>query len=65
MEATANSIVVDEGGVLLGRLKGGKGQIWEGGIRMPGAVRWPGVVPASSVSDTLVSNTVLKAIKLF
>lgn len=39
-----------------GRLKGSKGQNWEGGLRMPGAVVWPGVAPPNSVSDVLVSS---------
>ena len=32
------------GAPLLGRLRGGKGQVWEGGIRMPGAVVWPALM---------------------
>jgi len=39
-----------------GGLKGSKGQTYEGGIRVPGIVRWPGTVPAGVVSDTLVSS---------
>ena len=31
-------------------------QVYEGGIRMPGAVVWPGVVPQGSSSDELVST---------
>ncbi|XP_055964625.1 arylsulfatase F-like [Sorex fumeus] len=35
-----------------GRFKGGKGMGgWEGGIRVPGIVRWPGQVPAGQVID--------------
>lgn len=34
----------------------GKSSTWEGGIRMPGIVRWPGKVPAGSVSTELVST---------
>ena len=30
-------------------LRGGKGQRWEGGIRVPAIVRWPGVVEPGSV----------------
>ena len=45
-----------ESGKRLGRLKGGKGQLFEGGVRMPGAVAWPGVVRAGSSSSTLVST---------
>jgi len=46
----------DDSGALIGRLRGGKGQVFEGGVRMPGAVLWPGVTPAGAVSDTLVST---------
>uniref|UniRef100_A0ABM5FYM5 Arylsulfatase D-like isoform X2 n=1 Tax=Pogona vitticeps TaxID=103695 RepID=A0ABM5FYM5_9SAUR len=35
-----------------GIYKGGKGMGgWEGGIRVPGIVRWPGMVPANTVLD--------------
>ena len=43
-------------GALLGRLRGGKGQVYEGGVRMPAAVRWPGVTTPGSVTHTLVST---------
>eukprot|EP00939_MAST-03C_sp_MAST-3C-sp1_P005317 g5317.t1 len=49
--------VYDEtSGKLLGRLKGSKGQIFEGGIRMPAAVIWPSIVPQGSSSDVMVST---------
>ena len=35
-------------------LRGEKGHLYEGGIRVPFIVRWPGVVPAGSVSNTPV-----------
>jgi len=35
-----------------GPLKGGKGGFNEGGIRTPMVVRWPGKVPAATLSDT-------------
>ena len=34
-----------------GGLKGGKNSIYEGGIRTPTLIRWPGHVPAGKVSD--------------
>ena len=32
---------------------GGKGELLEGGIRVPAIVRWPGVVPAKSVTNQM------------
>ncbi len=37
-------------------LKSGKGNIHEGGIRVPAIVHWPGVTEAGSTSDQLVST---------
>ena len=38
-------------------LKGSKGMLYEGGIRVPMVVRWPGVVAAGKKSDTPVIGT--------
>ena len=38
-------------------LRGGKGWLYEGGIREPYIVKWPGVTRAHSVSDTPVITT--------
>jgi len=38
-------------------LRGGKGWIYEGGIREPFLIRWPGVTQAGSVSHTPVMST--------
>ena len=38
------------------RLRGGKGQEYEGGVRMPGAAMWPGQIPAGVSTRTLVST---------
>jgi arylsulfatase A len=35
-----------------GNLKGRKTQLWEGGIREPGIIRWPGHITPGQVTDT-------------
>jgi arylsulfatase A-like enzyme len=39
-------------------LRGTKGSLWEGGIRVPFAMQWPGVIPAGQVGgfDTPISS---------
>ncbi|MDA0833106.1 MAG: sulfatase [Planctomycetota bacterium] len=37
-------------------LREGKGTEWEGGIRVPTVMRWPGTIPAGSVCDELAST---------
>ncbi len=56
-----NTVVVflsDNGGVLnhssMGPLRGCKGTLYEGGIREPMAIRWPGTIKAGSVCDETV-----------
>jgi arylsulfatase A-like enzyme len=39
-----------------GPFKGGKGQSWEGGFRVPGIAWMPGFIPAGRVSDNIVST---------
>ncbi|NXO83507.1 STS sulfatase, partial [Sitta europaea] len=39
-----------------GIYKGGKSTNWEGGIRVPGLLRWPGVVQAGAYLDEPTSN---------
>jgi len=38
-----------------GPLRGGKGSLFEGGIRVPCIVRWPGVVPRGTVCDEFLT----------
>jgi arylsulfatase A-like enzyme len=44
-----------------GPLRGGKHSEWEGGFREPFLVRWPGKVPAGTVSDQVICLTDLLA----
>jgi arylsulfatase len=37
-----------------GPLREGKGTVWEGGIRVPCLMRWPGRLPAGTVSDAMI-----------
>jgi len=39
-----------------GPFREGKGTTWEGGVRVPMIVRWPGVVKPGSVTDALAAN---------
>ena len=43
----------DNGGVpyVVKPLRGSKGLLYEGGLRVPGAIRWPGVIPAGKTYD--------------
>jgi arylsulfatase A len=38
-------------------LRGGKSQLYEGGIRIPLVIRWPGTIPAGTVSNQYTMNT--------
>jgi arylsulfatase A len=37
-------------------LRSGKGTTWEGGMRVPGLMRWPGVIPAGTVTDKVAGT---------
>jgi arylsulfatase len=37
-------------------LREGKGTHWEGGTRVPCIMRWPGVIPAGTVTNNIASN---------
>jgi arylsulfatase A-like enzyme len=56
-----NGASTDFRGLRNGGLRGQKVSLYEGGIRMPFVVRWPGRVPAGRVD----SETVLTAVDLF
>jgi arylsulfatase A-like enzyme len=48
---------MDAGLAINGPLKGGKHSEWEGGFREPFLVRWPGKVPAGTVSEQVICLT--------
>lgn len=48
---------VEAGLAINGPLRGGKHSEWEGGFREPFLVRWPGKVPAGTVSDQVICLT--------
>ncbi len=59
---TDNTLVIftsDNGawGTDMGPLRGEKGHLWEGGIRVPWIVRWPGHVEPESLCSTPVIST--------
>ena len=57
----ANTLVIftsDNGGLLAngannGPWRSGKGHMYEGGLRVPGAARWPGVIKPSTTADRI------------
>ncbi len=57
-----NTLVIflsDNGGTGIGDntpLRGGKAQMFEGGLRVPCLVRWPGVIPAGRVCDEFLTT---------
>lgn len=48
--------ILDLGHNPSGRFRGMKSDSWEGGHRIPFLVRWPGVIPAGSVTDALTCD---------
>ena len=58
-ESTATAIKADL--AINGSLRGGKHSEWEGGFREPFIVRWPGKVPANTISDQIICLTDLLA----
>lgn len=53
--------LVDAGHQPSGPYRGHKGDVWEGGHRVPLVIRWPGSVPSATSSDRLISLTDLFA----
>ncbi len=53
----SSSEAIKAGLAINGPLRGGKNSEWEGGFREPFIVRWPGRVPAGTVSDQVICLT--------
>jgi N-acetylgalactosamine-6-sulfatase len=61
---TIIAFLSDNGGTGVGRnapLRGGKSRVWEGGIRVPCLMRWPGVIKAGSETPQTAANMDLAA----
>lgn len=56
VENTLIIFTCDNGGGDRTPLKGGKGNLYEGGIRVPFVAKWPGKIPAGSVSNEFCST---------
>ncbi|XP_070545921.1 arylsulfatase H-like [Ptychodera flava] len=54
-EVSGSTGVVENSAGELVRLRGGKVGVFEGGVRIPGIIRWDGVIPANTESRALVS----------
>ena len=52
-----SATAIKAGLAINGPLRGGKHSEWEGGFREPFIVRWPGKVPAGTVSDQIICLT--------
>src|SRR5690606_21148081 len=39
-----------------GPLRDGKGSTWEGGVRVPGIIRWPGHIPSNRRIDAVAAT---------
>jgi arylsulfatase A len=69
---TKDTLVIftsDNGGLpyVVNPLRGSKGLLYEGGLRVPGAVSWPGTIPAGKTYDEPVASidfmpTILEAV---
>ena len=53
-KSNTQALAMDAGLKINGPLRGGKHDIWEGGFRVPFIARWPGYVPAGTVSDQVI-----------
>jgi arylsulfatase A-like enzyme len=63
-ERTLVIFTSDNGGVQhssMGGLAGRKGQLWEGGIRVPTFLRWPGTIPAGVTTRQVATTMDLAA----
>ena len=52
---------ITNGHLSAGKLRGIKGQVWEGGHRVPFMARWPGHIPAGAVTSETICFTDLLA----